>query len=191
MSLLDQVIQDSGSEAWQQLVATYTPALRKWIDRYGVQDADANDLLQEVLLAMSTELPNFQHSGRPGAFRNWLRQTLTHRLQNHWRSRKYRPEARGGSSHVDMLSALAADQSEASRLWDVEHDQMVVAQILQQIRSRFQSDTWEAFRLVVVEGKSASHVAAELGIPVDKVYVAKSRVLNAARTLGEGLVDTL
>jgi len=86
--------------------------------------------------------------------------------------------------HLDQLTD---DTSEASQRWDREHDELVIARLLEQVRGRFEEKTWRAFELSFVEGLAASHVANELDIKVDKVYVAKSRVLRAIRTLSSGL----
>src|SRR5262249_23222842 len=148
-----------------------------------------DDVVQEVLLTVSRELPKFEHSGRPGAFRHWLRTVLVHRMQQHWRSQARQPLAIGTSSFLDNLNQLEDDSSVASRLWNAEHDRHVVAQLLEQVRPRFQPQTWEAFRRQLLDGQPADVVAAEMGLPIQAVYVARSRVLSALRREAEGLVD--
>ena len=69
----------------------YTPLLKQWLSRYEVQDADADDLVQDVLMVVSRELPRFQHSHRRGTFRSWLRTILVHRLRRFWDKRQRRP----------------------------------------------------------------------------------------------------
>ncbi len=191
LSLLDHVTDSADTESWQRLASIYTPLLRVWIRKYELQDSDADDLVQEVLLTVSRELSSFEHSGRTGAFRSWLRTILVHRLKNFWRSREYRPAAKGGSSLLDQLKELEDESSNASRIWNAEHDQHVLARLLEQIRPRFQESTWEAFRRQMFGGESADAVAADLKTRVHTVYVAKSRVLNALRTEASGLIDNL
>ena len=182
---------DSESESWERLAGIYSPLLRVWICKYELQTSDADDVLQEVLMALAQELPTFKHSGRPGAFRSWLRTILVHRLQNFWRSRKYRPVATGGSSLLDRLHELEDETSSASRFWNAEHDRHVLSQLMKQIRPRFQDATWEAFYRQMFGGETAVVVAASLKTPVHSVYVAKSRVLNLLRQEAAGLVDSL
>lgn len=189
VSLLDRARGDSGSEAWGRLSDLYSPLIRNWLRRYQLQDSDVDDLVQEVLLTVSRELPRFSHSGNPGAFRNWLRTILVHRVQTFWRSRKYQPSAKGGSSLLDELRELEDETSHASRLWNTEHDRQVLSRLLDQIRPRFQESTWEAFYRQMFGGESAAEVASALGTPVHAAYVAKSRVLNALRQEAAGLVD--
>ena len=80
LSLLERLRQSPENEGWNRLSDLYAPLIRAWLRRYDVQDSDANDLVQEVLLAVSKDLGKFEHAGRPGAFRGWLRAILVNRL---------------------------------------------------------------------------------------------------------------
>lgn len=189
LSLLESARGDANHDAWRRLEGIYSPLLRQWLLRFEVETADADDLNQEVLLTVSRELARFEHSGRAGAFRSWLRTILVHRLRDFWRSRKYRPTAAGGSSWAEQLEQLADDSSEASRVWNLEHDRHVMTRLLEHVRTRFESKTWEAFHRQMFDGQRADVVAAELGMPLNSVYVARSRVLSTLRREAAGLID--
>ncbi|HUG91242.1 MAG TPA: sigma-70 family RNA polymerase sigma factor [Planctomycetaceae bacterium] len=189
LSLLERLRADSDSAAWQRLVALYSPLLERWIARYdSLQPADVDDLLQEVLVTLARELPGFEHNGRPGAFRSWLKAILLHRLRAFWRTRANHPGGIGGSDLPRQLDELADDHSSASRRWDAEHDRHVVLRLLDRVQPRFAAGTWRAFHRQMIEGADALHVAAELHMPLHSVYAAKSRVLAALRQEARGLV---
>lgn len=188
LSLLDRASKSDDSESWDRLVAIYAPLLRRWLSTYDVQHADADDLIQEVLTAVWRELPSFCHNQRIGAFRNWLRKILVHRLRGFWRTRNREPHG-NGTSLIDQLNQLEHDDSEGSRIWNTEHDRHILSQLIDAVRPRFQQNTWEAFRLQMLEGKRADVVAAELEMPLNSVYVARSRVLSTLRREAAGLVD--
>lgn len=189
LSLLDRVRAMPDGESWERLYGLYCPMLRRWMMRYQVQDADADDLVHDVLGVVLRELPRFEHNQRPGAFRNWLRRILGYRLQEFWRARRYRPAAPGGSSLLDEIERLADNGSALSQLWNREHDELVMAKLLESVRPRFATQTWEIFERVMVDGLRADVVAAEFDVPLAKVYVAKSRVLRALRHEARGLVE--
>jgi RNA polymerase sigma-70 factor (ECF subfamily) len=155
-----------------------------------VQNADSDDLVQEVLAVVAQELPAFSHNRQPGAFRTWLRRILVNRLRNFWRSRNHRPQATGTSSVLERLQELADDTSQASRAWDEQHDQDVLARLMELIRPSFLPKTWEAFHRQMFGGQRADEVAAALGMPLSSVYVARSRVLAALRREALGLVES-
>ena len=189
LSLLARVRQSGDRQSWERLAQLYAPLLRRWLKAYEVQEADADDLIQEVLTAVVRELPQFDHNQRTGAFRTWLRRILVNRLRNFWRARQQRPLAAGGSSVLQRLHELEDETSDASRLWAADHDREVVARLMELIRSDFLPKTWEAFHRQMFDGQRADQVAAELGMPLSSVYVARSRVLSALRREAAGLVD--
>jgi RNA polymerase sigma-70 factor (ECF subfamily) len=190
LSLLNRLRSSADSESWNRLVALYAPLIRAWLRKYDVQDSDADDLLQEVLLAVSEDLSKFDHGGQPGAFRGWLKAILVNRLRKFWRSRDRRPQARGGSDIDARLAQLDDPSSEMSRIWNLQHDQYVLRQLLALAEPHFTPNTWKAFCRVALEGARPEVVAEELGISLNAVCLAKSRVLRRLRQESEGLIES-
>jgi|SRR5579884_353657 len=188
-TLLERLRDRADADAWKRLVDLYSPLLAAWLRRHGLQDADVDDLVQEVLLTVAREAAKFQHSGRPGAFRHWLRSILANRLREFWRERRQRPAAGGDSDFAGMLDQLQDPDSGLSHLWDQEHDQHIVRRLLAMIEPQFSQSTWQAFRRVVLDGARPDTVAAELGLSVNAVFIAKSRVLGRLREEGRVLLD--
>lgn len=190
LSLLDRLRKAENSQTWDRLVAVYAPLLRAWLRKYEVQSSDADDLLQEVLMAVSKDLKSFEHNGRPGAFRSWLRSILANRLRNFWRARGRRPQARGDSDIDRRLAQLEDPNSEMSRLWNRQHDRHVARQLLALAENQFAPETWKAFVRTAIDGHSPNVVAADLGISMNAVFIAKSRVLARLRQESAGLVES-
>jgi RNA polymerase sigma-70 factor (ECF subfamily) len=188
-SLLDRLRTQEDAAAWERLVAVYRPWIVSWITSHGVADSDADDLAQEVLLVVLRELPHFQHNRRAGAFRAWLRNITVHRLRDFVRSRRYQPEPGGDSAFLDRLNQLEDPGSQLSRQWDDEHDRHVVRRLLALVQGEFQESTWRAFRAVMLEGAAPAEAAARLGMSVNAVLLAKSRILARLRQECQGLVD--
>lgn len=172
-------------EAWRRLLAIYEPLLRSWLRSAALQACDRDDLVQQILAVLVRKLPTFQHSGRPGAFRAWLRQIALHELSAHYRRRATLPELYERESLDRQVSPL----DELTRLWDEEYDRHVLAGLLQMVRGEFSAATWRAFWRVAVEGAASRDVAADLGLMVNAVTIAKSRVLRRLRQEARGLVE--
>ena len=189
LSLLDRLRQSPENEDWSRLIEAYSPLLRAWLMRAEVQSADADDLVQEVLLVVHRELPKFEHNQRRGAFRNWLRQIVVHRLRNFWRSRGRLIVAGNDSQLEEHLKQLEDDGSQLSQRWDREHNLAIARKLLELIESRFTESTRLVFRRLVVDGADADTVAAETGLSLNAIFTAKSRVLRELRRLGQGLLD--
>jgi RNA polymerase sigma factor (sigma-70 family) len=187
-SLLDRLRTQPDDPSWKRLVDLYTPLIQGWLRRYGVGAADADDLTQEVLGAVVRDLPQFRHERR-GAFRSWLRTITVHRLKGFWRAAQHRPVAIGGDAVAQQLAQLEDPDSGLSRVWEEEHDRHVLRRLLELLAPEFAPTAWRAFERVALRGEPAAAVAADLGMTVNAVLIAKSRVLRRLRQEARGLVD--
>lgn len=188
ISLLLRV--NSGSEdAWSELVDLYQPLVARWLRRYNLGADDADDVSQDVMTVLIRQLDQFQHNGRIGAFRSWLRQVTAHRATEFIRRSQRRPASVGGTSFQDMLAQLQDPASEVSRLFDREHDLHLIAKLLVKVSSEFRPETMNLFRMHVRLGRDANDIAQELGVTPHAVYMAKSRILRRLRQLAPGLIE--
>ncbi len=185
ISLLDRLRLRPDPASWQRLVDLYTPLIRGWLGRYGVQPADLDDLAQEVFGTLLRELPHFRHDLRRGAFRRWLRTIAVNRLRNAWRARR----THAGGDPEPLLAQLEDPASDLSRFWDEEHDRHIARRLLELLEPEFEPPTWKAFTLLVLEGVETREVAARLGLTPNAVRIAKSRVLSRFRREIDGLID--
>jgi RNA polymerase sigma-70 factor (ECF subfamily) len=181
--------QVGDEHAWSGLTALYRPLILGWLRRQGVPASELDDLTQEVLLVVVKSLPSFEHSGRRGAFRAWLRSIVCQRACNYWRTRDRHGLVQGGSAADDALHQLEDPQSDLNRQWDEEHDRSVLQSLLGMVEQEFEPNTRHAFRRLALEGASAAEVSQELGLSLPAVYVAKSRVLQRLRQEAEGILD--
>lgn len=188
-SLLDRLRDQPDALSWQRLVDLYTPLIRGWLRRHARLPQDSDDVVQEVFAVVVRKLPHFHRAERTGAFRCWLRTITVNCLRDHWRAQRARPVATGNSDFEQMLDQLEDPRSALSQMWDREHDHHVTHQLLQLIEPEFEPASWLAFRRVALEGVAADQAAAELGLSVNAVYIAKSRVLSRLRQEGMGLIS--
>jgi RNA polymerase sigma-70 factor (ECF subfamily) len=189
LSLL-QRIRNGDAAGWRRLVELYGPLVNHWCLRFGVQPADADDLVQEVFQAAVHNIGSFQRA-RPGdTFRGWLRTIARHKVLDFWRARARAPGAAGGSEALQRLNELP-DQEPADDPEDAEQVSAVFHRALEMLRGEFEPRTWQAFWRATVDGQTATAVAAELGMTASAVRMAKSRVLRRLREeLGDLLEQT-
>lgn len=186
-SLLERLQQrPDDDEAWRRLVDIYTPLIRGWLRQHArLQNGDAEDLTQDVLAIIVRRLGDFEHNQRTGAFRAWLRILTVNRLRDFWRRGVRLPAGDPGQ----LLAELEDPAGGPSRHWDEEHDRHVASALMERVRGEFTPSTWEAFRMVALEGRSAADAGAALGLTANAVMIAKSRVLRRLREEGRGLLD--
>jgi RNA polymerase sigma-70 factor (ECF subfamily) len=182
-SLLERLRHPAQPEAWARFVELYTPLLYHWARRTGLQDQDAADLVQEVLLVLVKKLPEFRYDNSK-SFRAWLRTVMVN---------KWREGQRRRSVPVDQAARLAdlpdPQNDGAEALGEDEYRRHLTTRALQVMRPEFQPTTWRAFWEVAVAGRPAAEVAAELGLSINAVRAAKFRVLWRLRQELRGLLD--
>jgi len=187
-NLLARANDPGDAASWRRLTELYSPLIRNWVRPYVAQRADTDDIVQDVMTVLVDELSRFEHNGRPGAFRSWLRAIAVNRLRGYWYAQRG-AQGSGESSVMELLQQLEDPASSLSQAWNDEHDRHVADMLLESIRLEFQPATWHAFLATTREGRPAPDVAAELGLSVNAVLIAKSRVIKRLRQKAQGLLD--
>jgi len=180
VSLLDR-LKGAPPDAsdWGRLHDIYLPLIARWLRRNPGLGDESDDLAQEVFVVMVRELPRFERQ-REGSFRAWLRQVAVNKVRT-FRKQLGRKPVAGMDLTDGFLDRLAEPNSELAREWDLDHDRHVFQKLLAIVQPDFQPNTWEAFRRFAIDGHPAAEVAAQLGLNVNSVLQAKSRVLKRLR----------
>ncbi|MCA9048499.1 MAG: sigma-70 family RNA polymerase sigma factor [Planctomycetaceae bacterium] len=176
ITLLDRLTRGSDSDAWGRFVDLYTPLLLAWCRRLGMSDADSADLLQSVFVTLYQKLPDFRYD-RGGSFRAWLRTVMLNTWRNQVRRRRLEGRQQEGSIDPEKIP----DTDPRIRLDEDEYRSYLVRRALTLMQQQFEVTTWQACWEFVVNDRPAADVAEELGISVNSVYLAKSRVLRCLR----------
>jgi RNA polymerase sigma-70 factor (ECF subfamily) len=171
-------------EAWAEFVDRYGPQIHGWCRRWGLQEADAQDVTQTVLLQLASKLQTFSYDPSQ-RFRAWLK-TLTHHAWSDFLA-AWHPTVKGsGDSGVRHLLETAQARDELTRRLEEAFDQELLELATARVRARVEERTWEAYRLTALEGLSGAQAAAQLGMQVGTVYKAKSKVhAMLQKTLGQ------
>lgn len=183
LSLLVRLGDARDDEAWSQFVEIYAPLVYGYARKHGLQDADAADLTQDVLQAVSGAIRRLDYDPRRGSFRGWLFTVVRNKLRNFISSQKRPGRGSGGSDVQNKLNEVPAREEDQSAWWDEEYERRVFAWAAEQVRGRFSESTWQAFWQTAVEGKSGPQAARELRMSVAAVYLAKGRVIARLKEL--------
>ena len=175
-SLLVQIRDSSNHAAWQEFVNLYGPVVYGFARKRGLQDADAADLMQDVLRSIATAIGRLDYDRSQGTFRGWLFTITRNKVFNFLSARRIRPQGSGDTTTNRLLAAEPA-ASDGSDAWELEYQRRLAALAMERVKSEFQENTWRAFWLTAVEGVAASDVATQIGMSPGAIYVAKSRIL--------------
>lgn len=175
-SLLLQIRDGTNHVAWQEFMRLYGPVVYGFARKRGLQDADAADLMQDVMRSVSTSIGRLDYDRNQGAFRGWLLTITRNKVFNFLSARRIRPQGSGDTTTNRLLDAQP-DASDGADVWEVEYQRRLAALAMERVKSEFQENTWQAFWLTAVDGTSAADAAKRIGMSPGAIYVAKSRVL--------------
>jgi RNA polymerase sigma-70 factor (ECF subfamily) len=180
VSLLSRLCRDPNDPgAWEEFVQHYGPKVLLWCRHWGLQQADAEDVAQEVLLKVAQKMQTFRYDPAR-SFRAWLK-TLAHGAWCDWLERRSRQAQGSGDSRVLELLQTTAARDDLVRKLEEGYDAELLEAAGVRVRLRVGPRSWEAFRLLAFEGKSGAEAAAQLGMTVGAVFMAKSRVQKMLR----------
>jgi RNA polymerase sigma-70 factor (ECF subfamily) len=179
-SLLMQVKNPENRESWEQFVLIYRPVIFRIALARGLQHADAHDLAQQVLMAVSSAIGRWEKSTESTRFRHWLSRITKNAIINAL-SRRPRDQAAGGSSAQSVLDEVTDHDAATEELILHEYRRELYQRAAEQVRGEVRSDTWMAFELTVVAGVEIMDAAERMGKSVGAIYSARSRVMLRMR----------
>lgn len=180
-SLLVRIRDGNDTEAWRQFVQLYAELIYGFARKRGLQDADAADLMQDVLRAVASAARNLEYDPARGSFRSWLYTVTRNKLYNFLNGQRRQVRATGDSGTQRRLEEQSDPGEDGQSVWDREYERRLFSFAAERVRHEFREQTWRAFWHTAVDGRSAQQVGEALQMSPGAVYVAKSRVLARLR----------
>ena len=180
VSLLVRLQSDPTDQAvWEEFVEHYGPRIYGWCRKWNLQEADAQDVTQNVLLRLAEKLRDFSYDPSR-SFRAWLK-TLTHHAWSDFVQSRGRPGQGSGDSGVESLLHSVEAREDFVKHLEAEFDREILEEAILRVRLRVAPQTWEAFRLTALEGLSGAEAGQRIPMQVAQVFVAKRRVQKMLR----------
>jgi RNA polymerase sigma-70 factor (ECF subfamily) len=169
-TLLRRLRDPADRAAWAAFADSYGRRIYAWCRRWHLQEADAEDITQGLLVKIPAKMRSFRYDPKIGSFRAWLKTVVRHALADFARSQE-----RAGTQGSALIDNVAAQQDLLKEL-DDRFERELLDEAMARVELRVNPTTWAAFRLTALEQKSGKEAAAHLQIPVANVYVYKQRV---------------
>lgn len=178
-TLILRVRNPDDADGWRDFYGLYEPLIKRFFQSRGLQEADADDIVQNVLQRVAKAAPYFEYDPAKGKFRSWLFTIARNELNRHFGKVMRRPAS---TSQPEVISNLvSADEAELRKSWETEYRQHLFQWACKRVRPETSDQAWKAFWGTAVDEKSATDVAAELDTTVGAIYIAKSRVIDKLR----------
>lgn len=182
--LLDGLVDPENAPIWERFDRRYRPLLFAVAHRLGLGDADAADVAQDVLATFVREFRDGRYDRSRGRLRQWLLAFLRARVID-----RHRRRARRGADAA--LPSELPDERSVTDAWERERRMLLLRSALDELRSTSRTDprTIGVFELLYMHGMSPTAAAGELGLTVEEIYVARSRVAGRIRAIVKRLDD--
>ena len=166
------------TQAWSRITDLYGPIVFLICIQKGLQESDAHDVTQEIFVSIYKSLDRFKKSDANHGFLKWVNAIARNRIADFYRAKEKLPQAYGGSDGIKLVENRSTtgtpdDESQIDTL-----RQQLAARALALLKTDFQSNTWQAFYMTMVEGRTTAEAAEELNMSHAGVRVARMRVRN-------------
>lgn len=182
-SLLYRLRDEGDLLAWQEVVSIYAPLIRRMARHQGLQPTDAEDVVQEVFLAVYASIDKWLAQEERSGFRRWLLGICRNTSLNAINRKPRGAVGLGGTTGVDELAKVPDLAKELESMFDLECQRQVYQWAAARVRQEVSEKTWLAFHRTHVDGITIEAAAQELGMIAGNVYVARSRVMKRLQTL--------
>lgn len=187
ISLIAKIRDIGNEEAWSEFVQIYQPVVQRFIQRHGLQYADAAEVTQEVLSRVAKSIDSWDPQHAQSTFRGWLYR-ITRNLTIDFLRKKQLDRDRLGQGDAG-LSQVADVNDQQSVEFQAQFEKQIFYWAAESIKPSFKPENWQAFWMSTVEGVPIEEVAKELDMKPGTVYVARSRIMARLSKLIQGRMN--
>lgn len=173
-SLLIRIRNAGDSQSWSTFESIYAPVVRSFCRRRGIQEADVDDLVQDVMSTVAKSIRQFDYDPERGRFRAWFGTITSNKVKTFLSARHGRTK----SLADNYLWLEQVVDSDSTADWNAAFCRQVLLVACERIKPRFEPTTWECFEITWLRNESAADAAEQVSVPIHTVYVNKSRVMK-------------
>jgi RNA polymerase sigma factor (sigma-70 family) len=185
VSLLARIKDEADPNAWREFVRFYGPIVYGFARKWGLQDADAADLMREVMREVARDAETKEYGSEGRTFSGWLFTITRNKISNFLSAQKNR--SRRAAISRPWVNSVLASEADTDPDWDTEYQRQLAAKAMDRTKQKFRLSIWQAFWKTAVDRRPAQDVALELKMTPGAVYVARSQVLARLREEVKGL----
>jgi RNA polymerase sigma-70 factor (ECF subfamily) len=182
-SLIRRLPNAADAEAWEVFVEIYEPLLFRLARSRGMQAADAEDFVQEVLASVNRNIERWAADESRGSFRAWLFRIASNLAINFLTRPKHKRFGIGANGIDRLLDERPAAAPDSTELFLSEYRRELFRWAAERVRQQVSERQWMAFWLTSVDDRAICDVGRELGMSVGSIYIARSRITKRIRQM--------
>jgi RNA polymerase sigma factor (sigma-70 family) len=180
-SLLERLKDLGDQDSWQEFYDTYHMLILSFALRHGLTAAEAEEVVQETVISVARNIPQFRYDPARCAFKTWLLRLTLWRITDQLRKRRPQLQAlRREDGSTDRTATIeripVPEEEDATAAWDAEWEKHLFDRALRSVRDRIEERQFQIFDLYVLQDWPAGEVARSLGVSRTQVYVTKHRI---------------
>lgn len=181
-SLVQRLRSWDDHAGWQRFFDTYWKLIYAVATRAGLSDAEAQEVVQETVIAVAKAVKDFEYDRTKGRFRGWLIQRASWRIKDQFRKRAHGTKAvnqsvgDNGEARTDAIERVPDPKDALGQLWQEEWDQRIREVVMLRVKDLASPKQYQIFDCYVLKGWPVARVVKELGISAAVVYLARTRV---------------
>lgn len=180
VTLLNRLKDLDDGESWREFFETYWKLIYSYALRYGLTEAEAEEVVQETVIEVSKKMPGFEYDPKR-SFKGWLLNTTRWRIHDQLRKRKAQPgplpAARSPTTQTDPIEQIPDPSGDyLNTLWEEEWQNNLMSTAIDRVKSKVKPKQYQVFDLYVLKEWPVERVAETLKVSTGQVYLTKFRI---------------
>lgn len=184
-TLLLRLRDPEDDASWTEFAEIYTPLLYGYCKKRGIQQADAADIVQDVMRSVALAMRSFEYDPAKGKFKGWLFTAIRHAIGRYFKNLRRRPLTPADSQFTEMLESTPEESETVD--WERDYQRELLKWALEKVKPEFAERIWNAFEQTALHGREPADVSEEIGMTKNAVAIAKFRVTKRLKEKAESV----
>ena len=196
-TLIDRLKNWQDQASWQDFFDTYWKLIYGLARKFGLNEEDAQDVVQETMVSVANHMPNFKYDPKLGSFKSWLRTLIRWRISDHIRKRgqattvPIHVETQTGDESFAMKELADQNNQTMDQLYEQEWQKNLLDAAIAKVKRKVDPQRYQIFDFYVNKEWAPEKVAAAFKISVDQVYLSKHRITEMIKAEAKRLEDEM
>jgi len=178
-TLLSKLKDWDDQSSWREFFNLYWRLIYGVARQAGLSETEAQEVVQETIITVAKQIPQFRYDKSKGSFKSWLRKTAHWRIQDQFRRRqrnqRFAPEVQEADSDAKQPEA-AVDNGSFDAMWDAEWRQNLIQVAVDRVKKLIEPKEFQVFDLCTNKSWPADRVARALHLIRPQVYYLNKKV---------------